>query len=127
MLHRNQTTKNTEARTTAKMTQLGRMFTYIELARLQYAVAHDCLGERAVCYSEMNDASKALVDELIKRGVVKLLHRNDKYYAIVENKALRLVDRYFAACADELRDGHFGKFTWSKRSKFHKALMQRIA
>lgn len=34
---------------------------------------------------------------------------------------------YFAACADELRDGHFGKFTWNKRTKFHQAILARLA
>ena len=109
-----------------QMTQLGKMFTYIELARLQYAVTHDCLGERAVCYSEMNDASKALVDELVKRGAVKLIHRYDKYFAIINNDHLPIVDRYFAACADELRTGCFGKMKWDRQSKFHKALLDRL-
>lgn len=38
-----------------------------------------------------------------------------------------VVKRYLQKYADELRDGHFGKFAWSKRTKFHKAIMDRIA
>lgn len=113
-----------------KMTQLGKMFTYIALRRIRYVAnskRENALGTQATCYDDMTDSAKALVDELLKLGVVKLLHRNNKHFVSAYGEGIKLEDRYLRACADELRSGHFGKMKWDKRSKFHKELMAHIA
>ena len=48
-------------------------------------------------------------------------------FSIVEPKMTGAKARYLKACADELTNARFGKMKWDKRSKFHKALMERIA
>ena len=103
------------------MSQLGQMFTYIALRHLQFAT--NPKKYKLLHISELKGAA-TLVAELGKRGVV---HINMDGSIRINRKGGKLVDRYFAVCADMLHAGHFGNFTWSKRSKFHKALMQRIA
>jgi len=130
------TSNNTEARTT-DMTQLGKMFVYIALLQLQDSMK--CPKWTSADITMWTDGAKKLVDNLVKLGVVKIdvepsdeevpggTVRVDWTYASITKKGANLVPRYFAACADDLRAGRFGKFTWSKRTKFHKEVLARIA
>ena len=108
-----------------KMTQLGKMFTYIALIQIRH---HANKKQKvAMEYDAGTTGSKKLVDELVKLGVVKIVEFNGDKLVCISKDGGKLVARYFAACADELARGRFGKMKWDKRSKFHKELMARIA
>ncbi len=103
------------------MTQVGKMFVYIALRQLQ---AFSSAKGELLNTTELNASSAELVRELMKLGVVNTCFGGK---IAVTTKGAPLVARYFAACADELRSGKLGKFAWSKRTKFHKAVLARIA
>ena len=103
-----------------QMSQLGKMFTYIALRQLQST----CSSKYKPVTVDQIGSGVPLVVKLTELGMV---HTNMQAQVLITKRGGELVAKYFAAVADELRANHFGKFTWSKRSKFHKALMQRIA
>lgn len=107
------------------MSQLGKMFVYIALMELK---------NRAVYMDgELSTAAGMLAMKLCDIGVVTYesdgsvdgLGGNNIF--VLTEKGKQLLPRYLAACADELRTARFGKMKWDKRSKFHKALMERLA
>lgn len=111
-----------------QMTQLGKMFTYIALRQLRwYEAPVDCTDYDAslVHENELSETAYGLVKELLKMFVIRKTPDGEMYE--VTKSGGKLVAKYFAACADELRDGHFGTMKWDKGSEFHKALMARIA
>ena len=122
---------------TTQMTQLGKMFTYIALLQLKDSIK--CPKGASADITQLQDGAKKLVDELVKLGVVKITVEPSEEdvpggtvmvnwtYASITKKGGVLVARYLKACADELTNARFGKMKWDKRSKFHKALMERIA
>lgn len=128
--------QSVKARTT-DMSQLGKMFVYIALLQLQDSMK--CPKSASADITMWTDGAKKLVDHLVKLGVVKIdiepseedvpggTVRVDWTYASITKKGDDLVQRYFAACSNDLRKGCFGKFTWSKRTKFHKAILARLA
>lgn len=105
-----------------KMTQLGKMFTYIALCQLR----HNTNEKQELAWSAKmsSDAQNILCNQLISLGVI---NRDAVGMYRITKKGGELVARYFAACADELTRGRFGKMKWDKRSKFHKEVMARIA
>lgn len=115
--------QNSEARKTA-MTQLGRMFVYIALKQIRgYKVCSDDLSIGAgVLFMKLYDLGVAKFEN---DGSVDGVGGNNM--CVLTTKGEELLPRYLAACADELRDGHFGKMKWDKRTKFHKAILARIA
>lgn len=101
-----------------QMTQLGKMFTYIALMFVRGKV---------LVLDEMCDGAQTLVKELERLNVIQLLPLGERFVIGMSENGLKLINRYFAACADELSAGHFGKYTWNKRTKYHQAIMARIA
>lgn len=108
-----------------QMTQLGKMFVYIALMEMRNKPF------------ELDGCSAGvinLVGKLMELDVVRCpadtprtQYDADCTYYILTDKGSKLIDRYLKACADELTKARFGKMKWDKRSKFHKALMERIA
>lgn len=103
-----------------QMTQLGKMFVYIALMQLRASTNNKYSNVKV---EELGNASK-LVVKLVDYGVVKPTMDGK---VVLTKKGGELIIRYLKACSDELTNAHFGKMKWDKRSKFHKALMERIA
>ena len=117
--------KNTKASTT-DLSIIARTFIYIALMQLK--LASKGIIDAAV---EMPESLHKVCAWLFTNEYIKLESHEKlgetKIFARISGKGGKLVARYFAACADELARGRFGKMKWDKRSKFHKAVMARIA
>jgi len=113
--------KNTQ---TQKMTQLGRMFTYIALNELQGNPINSIFSD-----ADWSEGAQKLLAKLIELGVVEDKLDDDGIFnhLLITYKGKDLINRYFKACSEELTKARFGKMKWDKRSKFHKELMARIA
>lgn len=123
------------------LSQLGKMFVYLALLDLRAYVEFGNRKVAAELEYDMSHGAKQIAGKLIELGVIDVFFGAkpvdgaedvdegavDLTGYLVSAKGAKLVAKYFAACADELRAGHFGKMKWDKRTKFHKALMARIA
>ena len=105
---------------TSTSKNLSTMFTYIALRQLQ---AHMAKGAKPFDESELTFSSQVLLYQLGRYGLVG---KHGTSFVITK-KGAEHVARIFKTFAEELSAGHLGKFEWSKRTKFHKEVMARIA